>query len=114
MLKVYEFISKKLEEEDFKIVESNWFWNKEAYFYFKILNEKLQPYKKHYGPPLKFEKDVKIFKNKYRDSELGIEFDKIFVILPRKYIKLKDLTKDLIKYDFIKKQVKSITIFRNS
>jgi len=108
MLKCFEMISKKLSE--FGVSKSGWFWNTDAYFYFNIKNKKLDKTYKHYGPPLKFEKEVENFKKKYKKNKVSVEKGRVFVILDREFTDAKAFVKNLIKDFYIKERVKKIEL----
>ncbi len=108
LLKCFNFIKKSLEE--FKVIKSDWEWDKDALFWFILKEKKLSKYEKHYGPLFEQKKHLKAFKNKWKKYSIKKEGRKTYVMLPRKYIEVKDFVKNLIKDEDIKKRVKSIKL----
>lgn len=95
ILKTFEKIKKELNENEFNVVDSGWYWKDYAYFYFKVKNKSLNKYKKHFGPPVKFEDYADKFKLKHKNFKIGEEEGRLFVMLPREITKLNDFIKYL-------------------
>ena len=112
LLKTLELINKKLTEEGYAVTESDWSWNKEALFWFKVKSEELPPFKKHYGPPKDKKDNLRSFKAKWDGYEIKDEGEKVYVNVPRKYTHLKDFAKDLIEIDEILMNVKEIKLVK--
>ena len=112
LLKTSELIDKKLTEEGYAVTESDWSWNKEALFWFKVKSEELPPFKKHYGPPKDKKDNLRSFKAKWDGYEIKNEEERVYVNVPRKYTHLKDFAKDLIKIDEILMNVKEIKLVK--
>lgn len=110
MLKSFEKIKNELDKE-FGVKDSGWFWKEHGYFYFKVKNKKLDKFRKHFGPPLRLEKDTIKFRNKYKKFKVSIENNRSFVMLPRNIVNLKDFTKFILKNKEIKWRVKSIKLW---
>ncbi len=110
ILKVYEKIGLDLKSKNFVIIDSGWFWKKEAYLYFKVKNKTLDKTIKHYGPPIKFKEDCKRFKQKYK--KVQEENGRLVVILPRRFTNINQFSKSIIKDKEIKNKVKSIRIVK--
>jgi tRNA nucleotidyltransferase (CCA-adding enzyme) len=98
----------EFENQDFKVLNYGWKWNKYAYFWFKI--PKLEKIKKHYGPSLNLKKHVEAFKKKWKNTK--IENNRIYTLIKRKYTDPKEFAKELVKKDFIKEKVKKIEILK--
>ncbi|MBS3170992.1 nucleotidyltransferase domain-containing protein [Candidatus Woesearchaeota archaeon] len=100
------YIKNKLNEHVFFVNKSEWFWNKEIVFWFKVKNKKLSMYKIHKGPPESLEKNVDEFKKKHKNIFLkkGVYYAKI----KREYVKVEDLIKKLLKDKYVKERVKEI------
>ncbi|MBI2565207.1 nucleotidyltransferase domain-containing protein [Candidatus Woesearchaeota archaeon] len=66
LLKAFEFFEKNL--TDFKILDSNWHWDKEknAVFWYKLKKKKLSAEKILQGPPLNLPEHVKKFKASHK------------------------------------------------
>lgn len=107
MLKAFEKIKNELDKE-FGVKDSGWFWKEHGCFYFKVKNKKLDKFRKHFGPPLRLEKDTIKFRNKYEKFKVNIENNRSFVMLSRDIVNLKDFTKFILKNKEIKERVKSI------
>ena len=113
LLKAYERIFSRLSDEGFDVKENGWYWDGKAYFYFNVANKKLDKQVIHYGPPLSKKEHVEVFKRKYKGYKISESGDKLFVMLPRKYFKLKDFIHYLIKDDFyIKTKVSKIKVIK--
>jgi len=108
LLKAFEFIKKELEKEGFKLKDSNWKWEKDAYFYFLPEKDKLKSYKIHYGPRLKDKKHMGIFKKKW--EKIYKDKNRVFTKIKRKKIKFKDVIKGIIKENYLKNKVRKIII----
>lgn len=95
-------IEKACKEKDFEIYDTQFFVdkkNKKIYIIIKTDKEKLQDTKIHQGPPLKLDKNVKKFKQKWKNSKRGIKepFEKnkrINVEIKREYVDIKKFLKD--------------------
>ena len=112
ILKCLEIIKNKLKEEGYVVVESDWYWNKEALFWFKVKSIELPPYKKHYGPPIYMKENVNDFRLKWKGYNI-LEEGKIYVNIPRENIKLSDFMKKLIKNEDFKGYVAGIRIVKS-
>ena len=110
MLKAFEYINNELENYGFEIKETGWFWNNFGYFYFKVKNKKLDKFRKHYGPPVKFNNDVEDFKKKYSKNKVKVEKDRVYVMLSRKFTKIEDFAKYIVKNKDVKDKVQNISI----
>ena len=112
MLKAFEKINSNLKSQSFTILDSGWYWKKEACFYFKIKDRNLDKTIKHYGPPIKFKEDCNKFKQKYKKLKVQEENNRLYVILPRKFINLSQFAKAIVKDSEIKSKVKTIKIVK--
>jgi len=110
LLKTFEYIAKRLEKNDFKVLEKEWEWSikSKAVFYFIIKNEKLSKTKKWFGPPLKVKPYVKEFKKKHKKT--FVEGKRIAAYVKRKFMKVEELIKSLKKDDYIKEKVRKIEV----
>lgn len=109
LVKAFNFIKSRLLKAEFDIKDSGWFWdkNKKAYFYFKIPKD-LDTTQIIEGPPTKMERFVVDFKKKHKSTFIknGI----IFAKEKREFLKAKDFIKDLLKNEYVKERVKSISL----
>lgn len=95
LLKRFETIKKKLKENDFTVLESNWQWypREKAMYWFSFEKKELSKTKRHNGPPLNANKeDIKAFKSKWKNAKKDKRY---YVIVNRKYTKPKDLIKKI-------------------
>lgn len=110
LLKAFVTIDKKLEEEGFKVVESDWLWNGKAFFWYFVKDEELPEVRKHYGPPSKDEKHLQKFKEKWADHKIFHEGNRVYVEVKIKYTNLKDFAKHLTNSKYILNNVKSLKV----
>jgi len=106
--KVFEYIEKSLKNNDFKVLFSDWEWNKKqkAKFYFIIKKEKLSKEILHEGPPLDKKEHVSLFKKLYKKTT--IKNKRLYAKVKRKYLKPEKLINDLKKEKYVKERVKEI------
>jgi len=99
LIKLIEHIKNEIQINDFRIYKHGWYWNKKdkALFYFLIYKDTLPKLKKHFGPPVWEHQHCTTFIDKYKDSKIHVENSRLFVELPRKYTKAKQLIKELFK-----------------
>ena len=115
LIKVLNYIAKELDREGFEVKKYDWDWNSEAILWYFVKNENLPLLKKHFGPPIKEEAHVNVFKKKYKKLEIKQEKDKIYVELKRKHPNVSKFIEDLISKDpYIKEKVKKIYFVKNS
>ena len=108
LLKALDFINRKLQKNDFNIIEQGWKWNKKALFYFIVKKEKLSDKIKIMGPPIKLKEHVKNFKKKYK--KISIKNNKIYAEIKREFKNPKDLVKSLKKETYIKEKTNSFEV----
>ena len=65
LLKAFEHIKRKLEENDFKIKDSKWHWNKIALFSYELESSILDEFKEVKGPPVNLQHHLKEFEKKH-------------------------------------------------
>jgi len=110
LLKCFEYIKKKLEKEDFKVIDSNWCWNKDALFWFNLETSELPPYKRHYGPPINKKENLENFKKKWFEHSILQEKGRVYVKMRRIFVRANDYIRDLLTDPYIKERVKKIKI----
>ncbi|MEK6835404.1 MAG: nucleotidyltransferase domain-containing protein [Nanoarchaeota archaeon] len=110
LLKAFNYIKTKLIEYGFKIKDANWYWQKEAYFYYMLNKEKLSKEIIHYGPPKDFKENVIKFKQKWKNYKIMQDNYKVYVKLKRKYTKANDYVKSLLKDKYSRNLVKGVKI----
>lgn len=105
LLKVLQYLRKKLKE--FDIEESDWDWEgNKASFYFILKKRQIDPFFVRVGPPSKLEKNVKDFKK--ANKETFEKRGRIMAKIPIKHFKLKDFVDDVLKDNFVKDRIKSV------
>jgi len=107
LLKAFDFIKRALIKEGFKISKDGWVFDRalKAYFYFKIPKD-LDKVKIIKGPSIKFKEHVSSFKKKHKNN--FVKNSKVYAKDKRKFVKAKDLVKELIKEKYVKERVKSV------
>ncbi len=114
LLKTYEHIAKKLAENDFKIIEKGWAWDKEnkALFWYIIDKKPLPSYKKWIGPPMQAVHHVMEFKKAHKEDKIYIEKNRICADVKRIFIEPEPFAENLIRKDkYILERVKEIKLF---
>ena len=108
LLKAFNYIKDKIIKEGWKVKESNWFWEKDALFYYIIEKKELSKEIIHYGPPKKLTENVVQFKKRWKNHKVMQDNYHVYVKLKRKYTKIKPFVKELLKDNYLKDLVKSI------
>ena len=109
LLKAFLFIQTQLENCDFNVLDSGWSWSKKTFFWFLVFPNKLSKYEKHPGPLVYSSNEFfKPFTKKYKDYI--IENFRIYVLRKRKFYKLKDVIKYIVKDEYLKDKVKKVRI----
>ena len=110
LMKIFGFLKQQLENEEFKILKSEWEWNRHSnsFFYFLFDKKSLPKTAEIEGPPLGMAQHVenfrKIHKKTFRKK------GKIYAIVRRKYTVPENLLKELIGHDYSKERSKSIKL----
>ena len=110
LMKIFEFLSQQFAKYDFKMIKSDWEWNKNSnsVFYFIFNKGPLQKTVEVEGPPLEMKLHVDNFKKTHKKT--FEKNKKIYAIDERKYIFPENLLKELIKSDYSKERSKSLKI----
>lgn len=106
LIKVFEYIKRKLIENDFEIIDSDWVFEKKAVFYFLTKAKKLEKTVTIKGPLLKMKKHVIKFKKIHKKTITKNK--RIFAIEKRKFLDEISLIKSLKKDNYILERVKEI------
>lgn len=106
ILRVYDYLSNKLNKYDFKIIKSGWYFNRDSMLYYIIKDENLSEKVVHYGPPLKHKKHVEEFKKKYFNYK--IKEGKTYIELNREIKNLKDFIRKFRRDKYIKENIRKI------
>ncbi len=112
ILKAYEAIKRILEDNEFKVQKSGWVWDKEAFVWFILKNNRLTSETVIAGPPMKMENHVAMFKKKHKNT--FVKNNRVFAKIKRDHIDAKELIKEFIKTEEVKDRVKSIKIAAES
>jgi len=110
LLKIFEFLNKEIINNDFKIINSGWNWDKKtnAYFFFIFDNKLLSQTEEILGPPNKMKFHAEKFRKKYRKTT--IRKSRIIAIVKREFRYPKNLINLLIKNNYLKDKIKKIKV----
>jgi tRNA nucleotidyltransferase (CCA-adding enzyme) len=110
LLKIFEFIKKRIEEHE--IIESGWHWDKEkeCYFWFSVNKLKIPESYEHIGPPESQKSNSKSFIEKHKDAYLKNK--RWYALVKRENFNLSDLVKHLIKDEYIMQRLENIEIYK--
>ncbi len=110
LLKIYEFLLQRLQENGFKIIKLGWEWNKKdsAVFYFLFGKKPLPKTMEVEGPPLAIKHHVDNFRKLHKRTYS--KNNKIYAIERRKYAKPEDLLKKIMRDEFVIERAKSIKL----
>jgi tRNA nucleotidyltransferase (CCA-adding enzyme) len=98
MKTIFEKLQQSFTENDFKILEMGWHFNKKTLFWFYFDSKPLSAKRLHLGPPVKLAKEhILGFKKAWKNHKVTIKNKRYVVELKRKYLKPKDLAKMLAK-----------------
>jgi len=109
---LFNKIKKQIILNEFKIVKANWIWNDKVYFWFKLKSNTLPNLEIIKGPPISNKKHLDNFKKKHKET--FVKNNIIYAKEKRKISNIKDFISYLIKNKYIKKEVASIRILKNS
>jgi tRNA nucleotidyltransferase (CCA-adding enzyme) len=96
-MKVYEILEKRLTSEGFEIKDSGWVWDKHGYFWYSFKSTSLSKFREQVGPPLSKVENVRMFRDKHHAHKIVEREDKIYAVAPRRFVKLKDYVRYLLK-----------------
>lgn len=110
LLKIYEFMKAQLQENEFRIMNAGWEWDKgnDAIFYFLLSRNKLPGNVKVEGPPLKMKDHAENFKKMHKKT--FAKNGKIFAVEKRKFSSPEQLLKSIAKSQFARERSKSVKI----
>ncbi len=110
LLKIYEFLKEELKKHGFKIIKTDWEWDKknDAIFYFLFDKKPLSKNIEIEGPPIKIKQHVEHFKKMHK--KVFVKNNRLYAKDKRKYTLVEDFLKNLVKNQFVKERIKSITI----
>jgi len=112
LLKPFTYIIKKIGEYEFKVEGSGWKWEGSgcAYFWFYTKKDFLPEFYRHYGPPLKDTKHLNAFKKKWGEEKIKEEDGRVYVNIERKYRKVQDYMKHLVKDKYLHENVRKMRL----
>ena len=105
-----EYIKDYLNREGFIVKNYDWKWNSKVYFWFRLKNENLPLKKKHFGPKIKDEINIKKFKEKWKNHKFSIEKGKIYVYASRRFTNSIDFINYVLKDEFLKRIFKQTKV----
>ena len=110
LLKIYEFFKNELKKHDFKIIKTDWEWDKKKYalFYFLFDKKQLPKTIEIEGPPIALNHHARHFKKIHKKT--FVKNGKLFAAEKRKFTIPEELLKSIIKNQFVKERSKSIKI----
>ena len=110
LLKALDFIADRLKDEGYEVENYDWEWDKNIKFWYFIKENELNEKYKHFGPPIKEEGHLKVFKRKYKNYKLLRDDGRVYVELKRKYKDVFSFVRDLLKHKYLKDKVKEIKL----
>jgi len=110
LLKTLDFIADRLKDEGYEVENYDWEWDKNIKFWYFIKEDELSERYKHFGPPIKEEGHLKVFKRKYKNYKLLRDDGRVYVELKRKYKDVFSFVRDLLKHKYLKDKVKEIKL----
>ncbi len=112
LLKIFEYMKKKIESNDFVLIDCGWEWGKRdfAFIWFITKPGELAKEKLREGPPLKEKKNAQKFMEKHKDY--FVKDSRLYAYIKRSFVRPKDLISNLIREEYVKQRVKKIK-FKN-
>lgn len=108
LFKAFNHIKKKVKKNEFRLLFSDWEWNRKAGFYYIIKNEKLSDKKIVRGPPKRIKYYSCQFKKKHKEVYEDSKY--LFAKERREFLKPYDLMKAMKRDKYIKEKVKKIDL----
>jgi tRNA nucleotidyltransferase (CCA-adding enzyme) len=105
LLKSYDFIKRKLKENDFELHDSGWHWEDNAILWFMVENAKLSTEVKHYGPLMKSKDRLKKFKAKWKGKKILNEDGVSYVLREREFTDVELLLEALLAESYVSTRV---------
>lgn len=112
LLKALEFIESQLKMNDFNVIECEWNWDKSdrAIFWIITQREDLPETKVCEGPPVKLKEYYENFRRVHRNLGIFEKNGKVYANVKREFRNPVLFIRNLIKDDYMKERVKSISI----
>ena len=108
LLKSFDFIKRKIEENDFKLHDSGWHWEDNAVLWFMVEKAKLSNEVKHYGPSIKSKERLKQFKTKWKGKKILNEDGVSYVMREREYRDVELLLNALVSEGYVVSRVSEV------
>ena len=110
LMKIFEFLAKKLEEFGFKAIRREWEWEneKQACIYFLFEDRPLQDKIEIEGPPIKMKEHTINFKKKHKKT--FTKSGKICAIEDREFTVPEKAIANLLNDGFVKEKCRSIVL----
>lgn len=106
ILKVFEFLDRHLQLNEFMVRESNWFYGEEAsYLYYFVDATLLESIVIRQGPPLSLPNDVQKFKEVHNDA--FVHHERICAPMKRDFTNAYDCFNHLVSSEFVQSRVTS-------
>jgi tRNA nucleotidyltransferase (CCA-adding enzyme) len=110
LLKTYEFLKEQLGKRDFRLLETDWEWDRknDAILYFLFPKKALPKNVEIEGPPLKIRQHAENFRKIHKKT--FARGNKIFAVEKRKFLEPEQLLGAMAKSQFVRERIKSIKI----
>ena len=110
LYKTLIYIKRRLYENEFKVLNYGWEWDKkkEALFYYVLKKDELDKERICVGPPLNLKWHVKKFKRKYKNTYT--KKGKVYARINRKFRTASELINNLKSSNYMKEKTKKIKI----
>ena len=110
MVKAFEYIGKRFSLNDFSVLDEGWKWDKakKAMFWYIVEDEVLDEFIKREGPPVKAKKHAEAFKKAHKNA--FAEKGRLYAKIKREFRKPEQLAKTLVKDEYLKDKIKSISL----
>ena len=110
IVKTLEFLATKLKENDFKVINKGWEWDKgsKAIVWLVVDRKPLEKVKMHAGPPINLKEHAAAFKKIYKKS--FVKDGKLFAEIKRKYTEPEKLAGVLLKDEYIAGRFRQIRL----
>lgn len=109
LLKVHEFLQKKLLDAGFLLQDAGWEFSPEkARCWYLLENAELPKHRKHYGPPKSDIKNLRAFQQKWKKYSLHEENGRVFIWLPHQCRKAADFCSQLLKSEYCRQNFRKL------
>jgi tRNA nucleotidyltransferase (CCA-adding enzyme) len=109
VLKVMKYIEENMQQHDFKLVSSDWFWSPErALLWFILEATVIAKEKRILGPPVKNSLHAERFKRAHKGAFK--EKGRLYAVVKRKFVNADKLVKHLLKESYVTSRIKSAEV----